>query len=187
MSEFDPSDRNISDSALLSWIAIGTHEAVEPLIRRHERSLMAFLTRATRDHHAAEDLFQEIWIRVVRSAARFDPSLPFTPWLFRIAWNVVLTQRQRQARRPEESLEAAGEVASRDETAHALERREDEARTRELIDALPPKLAATVLLKYYQELTEGEVAERLGVPVGTVKSRLHTALRRLGDALRRAR
>mgnify|MGYP001793514304 CR=1 FL=1 len=64
--------------------------------------------------------------------------------------------------------------------------RDEHRRTRELSAALPPKLAETLMLKYFEDLTEKEVAVRLGVPVGTVKSRLHNALQRLALVLREA-
>ena len=188
MSDFDPHDETATDGALVSWIAVGDDEALEPLIRRYEKPLMAVLIRASGDRSAAEDLFQETWIRVVRSAARFDPSLPFHPWLFKIAWNVLRTDLDRSSRRRETPIDGAFEVASGSKAVDdEVLQRDEYRRTRELIAALPPKLAETLMLKYFEELTEKEVALRLGVPVGTVKSRLHNALRRLalalGDAL----
>jgi RNA polymerase sigma-70 factor, ECF subfamily len=184
VTDFDPHDETATDGTLVSWIAVGEDAALEPLIRRYEKPLMAVLIRASGSRSAAEDLFQETWIRVVQSASRFDPSLPFRPWLFKIAWNVVRTDLDRSSRRRESPLDDAIGLATKskpadDEVLH----RDEHRRTRELITALPPKLAETLMLKYFEELTEKEVALRLGVPVGTVKSRLHNALHRLALAL----
>jgi RNA polymerase sigma factor (sigma-70 family) len=184
VSTFDPGDETTTDGKLISWIAVGNDLALEPLIRRYEKPLMAVLVRACGDRSTAEDLFQETWIRIVRSASRFDPSLPFRPWLFKIAWNVVRTDLSRTTRRRETSLESALEVASGSRAVDEdVAQRDGHRRTRELIAALPPRLAETLMLKYFEELTEKEVALRLGVPVGTVKSRLHNALQRLALAM----
>jgi RNA polymerase sigma factor (sigma-70 family) len=184
VSDFDPQDLATTDETLVAWIAVGSNTAVETLIRRYEKPLMAVLIRASGNRQAAEDLFQETWIRVVRSAARFDPSLPFRPWLFKIAWNVLRTDLDRSSRRRETPIDGVFEVASDSKAVDdEVLQRDEYRRTRQLIAALPPKLAETLMLRYFEELTEKEVALRLGVPVGTVKSRLHNALRRLALAL----
>lgn len=184
MSDFDPHDESATDGTLVSWIAVSEDAALEPLIRRYEKPLMAVLIRASGSRSTAEDLFQETWIRVVRSAERFDPSLPFRPWLFKIAWNVVRTDLERSSRRRETPLDSAIEIAAKSKSVDdEVLQRDEQRRTRELIAALPPKLAETLMLKYFEELTEKEVALRLGVPVGTVKSRLHNALQRLALVL----
>lgn len=129
--------------------------------------------------------FQETWIRVVRSAHRYDPAQRFSAWLFAIAWNLV---KDRWAKRGVHPLAqndadlAAVPSAARSPEEVALE--SDRARhVREMVSRLPERLAQAILLRYFEELSEKEVAERLGVPVGTVNSRLHHGLRRLAEEL----
>ena len=168
-----------SDGTLVGRVVNGDGDASAVLIRRHQKSLLAFLRRVA--PHSADDLFQETWIRAIRGATSFDPSYPFPPWLFRIAWNLVRSDWKRR--------ELAGEVAERvdlvsnaDGADAGLLARERDARVRLLIRELPPQLAEALFLRYFEELSEKEMSERLGVPKGTVKSRLHHALRKLGLA-----
>jgi RNA polymerase sigma-70 factor, ECF subfamily len=185
----DFSDPAISDSLLMSWIAVGELAAVAPLIARYERPLFALMLRTLRDPAVAEDLLQETWIRVVRSAKSYDPSLPFNPWLFRIAWNLLrdaISRRETRAAR-EMPIDHATAIAHDATACRTAEERQQSEQLRATIAALPPRLAEAVVLKYFDELTEREVASRLGVPIGTVKSRLHHALRKLAVALEETR
>lgn len=175
--------QNESDAVLLGRIANGESEPVAVLIHRYRRPLMNFLERTS--PCAAADLFQETWIRVVRSAASYDPAYRFTPWLFRIAWNLTRSDWARRER--EGYVEAAPNEALADQCDSAeaeMIRTERERRIRTVIESLPPQQAEAVLLRYFEDLSERDMAQRLGVPAGTVKSRLHHALRRLAPALR---
>ncbi|MDQ3280595.1 MAG: sigma-70 family RNA polymerase sigma factor [Acidobacteriota bacterium] len=168
-----------SDGVLVGRVVNGDSEAAAVLIRRHQKALHGFLRRVAPD--AADDLFQETWIRAMRGAPRFDPSYPFPPWLFRIAWNLVRTDWKGRETTEDvaETPEVASEVIRADDDLLARERA---SRVRLLIRELPPRLAEAVFLRYYEDLSEKQMAERLGVPRGTIKSRLHNALRRLGLA-----
>ena len=171
-----------SDAVLMGRIANGESDPVAILIDRYKKSLMSFLDRTSPG--AAADLFQETWIRVVRSAGRYDPTFRFTRWLFGIAWNLT---RDEWTRKQKDSENTAGEPGNRgttDSVETALIRDERARRIRVLIEALPPQQAEAVFLRYFEDLSEREMAERLGVPAGTVKSRLHHALRRLAPALK---
>ncbi|MEA2489921.1 MAG: polymerase sigma-70 factor, subfamily [Acidobacteriota bacterium] len=166
-----------SDGTLVGRVVNGNGDAAAVLIRRHQKALLAFLRRVA--PRSADDIFQETWIRAIRSAARFDPSYPFPPWLFRIAWNLA---RSDWNRRETGVPEPAGVASTANDVDDDLVARERAERVRLLIRELPPHLAEAVFLRYYEELSEKEMAERLGVPKGTIKSRLHHALRRLGLA-----
>lgn len=179
--DFD--DPALSDASLMSWLAVGEDDALAPLIRRYQRPLMALLARGSGDRHEAEDLFQEIWMRVMRGARGYDPTLPFRPWLFTVAWNALRNAMRRQRDEHHVPLETAGAVAAWGDAHAAAEARQRDAMLRVVVEALPSRLAETVFLRYFEELSEREVAARTGVPVGTVKSRLHHALRRLAAAL----
>jgi RNA polymerase sigma-70 factor (ECF subfamily) len=169
-----------SDVYLMGSIANGESEAVRPLIERYQRPLFALLQRTVGRSGDVEDVAQETWIRVVRSARRYDPAQRFTGWLFAIAWNLVRDRWSKVRTFADAEIEsvpsalqsAEDEVIARDR-AHRL---------RDLIADLPDRLAETVFLRYFEELSEREVAARLGVPIGTVKSRIHNALHRLATA-----
>jgi RNA polymerase sigma-70 factor, ECF subfamily len=160
-------------------IANGDADAVQPLIERYQKPLAALLTRALGRSPEVDDVFQETWIRVVRSAGRYDPTQRFSSWLFAIAWNLV---KDRWSRRPPVDEMDLGKFAS---TAHSPEdealARDRAARVRTLVARLPERLAEAILLRYFEELSEKEVAVRLGIPVGTVKSRVHHGLRKLKE------
>ena len=155
-------------------IANGESDAVRPLIERYQRPLFALLRRALAGSADVDDVAQETWIRVVRSARRYDPQQRFTGWLFAIAWNLVRDRWAKSWKMAETALPpmpVGGESAEEEVIA-----RDRDRRLRDLVADLPDRLADTVFLRYFEELSEREVAARLGVPVGTVKSRIHNAL-----------
>jgi RNA polymerase sigma-70 factor (ECF subfamily) len=163
-----------TDGELMAAVAAGDERALGELCRRYERPLHRLLVRYTGGRDA-EDLYQETWLRVVRAAARFDPGRRFSTWLFQIAVNLCRDWHRRQPPEPADpaAVEAlvgpAGSVAA---TEAALD-------ARRLLAALPEAQRSAVILRYYHDLPEEEVAEILGCPRGTVKSRLHGAMARL--------
>ncbi|MHB0972487.1 MAG: RNA polymerase sigma factor [Thermoanaerobaculia bacterium] len=169
----------MNDAHLMGRIANGDADAVRPLIERYQKPLAALLTRALGHSPEVDDVFQETWIRVVRSARRYDPTQRFSSWLFAIAWNLVKNHWARPA--PVDDVDLAGYAApGRSPEEHAVTRDRDR-RLHEMVSRLPERLAAAILLRFFEELSEKEAAERLGVPVGTVKSRVHLALQKLKE------
>lgn len=160
-------------------IANGDAEAVRPLMERYQRPLASLLQRALGRTPEVDDVFQETWIRVVRSAHRYDPEQRFSAWLFAIAWNLV---KDRWSRRVDPEEVDIAEMASRERSPeeHAVDA-DRAGRVREMVGRLPERLAQAILLRYFEELSEKEVAQRLGIPVGTVKSRIHNALQLLRE------
>jgi RNA polymerase sigma-70 factor (ECF subfamily) len=165
-----------SDADLVRAIGEGDGAALAELCMRWERSLYAFLQRC----HAgddADDLFQETWLRVVGAAQRFDPERRFSTWLFQIALNLVRDLGRRRARSgPDPGLDPAD-----DADAERLDRVID---ARRLLDSLPEAQREVVVLRLFADRSEEECAEILGCPRGTVKSRLHLAVRRLAEHAR---
>jgi RNA polymerase sigma-70 factor (ECF subfamily) len=167
-----------SDEELMTLVASGDPRAFETLVRRHERALHQFLWRhlGGRD---VDDLHQETWLRVVRAAARFDPRKRFTTWLFQIALNLC---RDWHRRPPDEPYDPATIDVAGDDATAARGAAVDAER---LLAALPESQRAAVLLRWYHDLPEDEVAEILGCPRGTVKSRLHHAMATLQSLARK--
>ena len=171
-----------TDAYLAGSIANGDAEAARALVERYRRPLAAVLHRALGNSAEVDDVFQETWIRVVRSAHRYDPEQRFSKWLFAIAWNLVKDRWSRPAERAEADLASIPSAArSPEECAIDGDRAR---RVRELVARLPERLSQAILLRYFDELSEREVAERLGVPVGTVKSRLHHGIKQLAAAVK---
>ncbi len=156
----------------------GDEGALGVLLDRYRSRLFAFLIRRVGDPSAAEDLFQETWLRVVRARERFDPRRRFSTWLFQIANNLCRDRARRKAvagRYAERMLEHSGNETSR-RSAPALDDRLD---MHGRLAALPDPLREVLLLRYYHQLGERQIAEVVGVPRGTVKSRLHSAVKAL--------
>jgi len=179
MESDERSERMESDERWMARLAAGDETALGPLLERWRGPLYAFLARRVGDAEA-DDLFQETWIRVVRYRDRFDPQRRFSTWLFQIANNLC---RDRGRRR---------EVRERYRRERRAEARGDPERTRpppidraldlrRRVTALPDKLREVLVLRYYRDLPEKEIARIVGIPAGTVKSRLHAAVKALRE------
>jgi RNA polymerase sigma-70 factor (ECF subfamily) len=169
-----------TDEELIGAVASGDARALAGLCQRYERPLYRFIARHTGERDV-EDLYQETWLRVVRAAPRFDLRRRFSTWLFQIAVNLCRDWHRRPPPEPVDPSRAAQAASTHDPAARvdaALD-------ARRLLAALPEAQRSVVLLRYYHDLGEAEVAEILGCPRGTVKSRLHAAMARLLALARR--
>jgi RNA polymerase sigma-70 factor (ECF subfamily) len=166
-----------ADEQLMTAVAHGDQRALAELLRRWEWPLQQFIARHTGGRDV-DDLFQETWLKIVRAAPRFDPQRRFSTWLFQVAVN---TCRDWHRRRPPEPAEVVDGAAPGGDPAEGVAAALDADR---LLAALPADQRAVVLLRYYHDLGEAEVAEVLGCPRGTVKSRLHHAIARLARLAR---
>jgi RNA polymerase sigma-70 factor (ECF subfamily) len=152
----------------------GEREAFDRLVERYQRDVYRICYRYVNNHHDANDLAQEVFLKAYRAIGRFRGDSAFSTWLYRIAVNTCLNFRA--ARRPQ-----AEEVdeALPDARAGALDeivRDERARRVREAVSLLPEKQRATLILKVFHDLTHEEVAAILGASVGTVKANLFHAL-----------
>jgi RNA polymerase sigma-70 factor (ECF subfamily) len=165
-------DSEQSDEDLVTGVARGDARALELLCRRWERPLYSFLSRQTGGRDV-DDLFQDTWLRVVRSAHRFDPRRRFSTWLFQIAVNRC---RDWHRRPPPDPVDPADHAGSAPAPAGTSDARLDAER---LLAALPENQRTAVILRYFHDCDEEDVARILRIPRGTVKSRLHHAMRRM--------
>ena len=167
-------------------------EAFAELVRRWEQPLRRFCTRMTGDLHKGEDLTQEAFVRAFAGRASFQQGRPFSTWIWRIAANLCHDERRRVTRRGELSLESgadADEHLTGLETAEPgpgvrLEERERAELVRDALLSLSETHRAVLVLRDYEGLKMREIAEVLGIPEGTVKSRIAEALTRLERRLR---
>src|SRR5262245_32986739 len=169
-------------------------EAFGVLVRRYERELYGYLRRYLGDGSLAEDVFQNTFLQLVLKSGQYEPGRPVRPWLYTIATHQAIDAlrrngRHQRLRRERAEENEAGELTdlldlqesrgpSPVEAAASVERKE---RVRASVDRLPEFLRQVLLLAYYQGLKYREIADILGIPVGTVKSRLHAALVKLQE------
>jgi RNA polymerase sigma-70 factor (ECF subfamily) len=174
-----PSEPDREEVALLTAVGRGDRDRALPeLYRRYQRRLFGLGIRLLGDAGLAEELVQETLLRVWRTADRFDPSRgTVAAFVFTIARRLAIDLWRRPSSRP---------VRPAKETAAALDETIDQLllqlTVRDALDSLPPAHRQVLELSYHADLTQVEVASRLGVPLGTVKSRAYHALR----AFRRA-
>ncbi|MFN3485433.1 MAG: RNA polymerase sigma factor [Planctomycetota bacterium] len=168
------------ETDLMLRVKAGDPAALEELYRLYERPLFSYLYRLSGNRTRAEDLLQETFLRVWRSAARYTPSAKVSTYLFHIAHNLFANEAARL--RPA-SLPAPPDPETRSDPAADLERRNTHSAVLQALRTLPEGERACLLLSEYQGLSYSEIAEILDIPVGTVKSRIFNALRRLRDIL----
>ena len=171
----------------------GDEDAFDQLVRTYSGQVYALLSRFLGPAPAREDLVQEVFLRVVRSRARYQPTARFSTWLYRIAFNLCVNQRERLAGRVEVSLEAPGEHggapsgALADAAAPApsddLERADAVAAVRAALAALPEAQRMALLLAKYEELSHAEIAAVMGSSEKAIKSLIHRARENLRAAL----
>jgi RNA polymerase sigma-70 factor (ECF subfamily) len=177
----------------------GDREIFSRLVKRYERELYSYLRRYLGDAEMAEDAFQAAFLQVHLKCGQFEPDRSFRPWLYTIATNQAIDAQRRNKRHKAVSLDRTGGSSDGDDLGAlmgllateepgplvALEAGERRSWIREAVGQLPDSLRSAVMLIYYQGLKYREAAEALAIPVGTVKSRLHTALLKLNEAWRR--
>lgn len=180
-----------SDEQLMERVQGGEVEAFDALFERYRRRLFGFLFRRCDDVSGAEDLFQETWLRVIRARKRFDPQRRFSTWLFQIANNLCRDRARRLAVETRKSEALQERVRARSASAASRGTRSPEltralpAELRRSLAALPDRLQEVLVLRYYHDRSEHEIAEIVGIPRGTVKSRLHTAVKTLRAGIQR--
>jgi RNA polymerase sigma-70 factor (ECF subfamily) len=170
-----------SDEELMARLQAGDERALAQLMQRYQGPLYGFLSR--RVGSAADDVFQETWIRIVRARERFDTERRFAAWLYQIANNLCRDRYRRvdAMRRAVDSFRVEDETLRETPESPALAG-QDAMRARLL--ALPDRLREVLVLRYYEDLGEEEMSRVLGVPRGTIKSRLHAAVKALRETMR---
>jgi len=185
----DKEPQPVRDGELLDRYRRGERRAFDTLVERYQRELFNFLFHLTHDAAIAEDAFQETFLQVHRSAAAFDASRPFKPWLFTIAANKArdsLRQRMRQQAAPLDAAVAGNDQGSTYADLMPADVPAPDAalanfQTRQAVDkivaGMPEGLRVVLLLCYFQEMPYQDIADALEIPLGTVKSRLHAAVK----------
>ncbi len=188
-----PFYKNRSDEELMSLLAHGDRGAFDELFNRYYQQIYNYVRRSVPSLEAAEDVTQEIFLRVIKSAKRFDPERKFQSWIYKIASNEIKRYLKRAKLRQaislndpigdeEDGAERGDFLISAHETPEEYaERQALSAELRRAIRSLPEKQREVVILKIFHGLTFQEIADIVEAPLSTVLSRMRYAM----DKLRR--
>ncbi len=188
MTAWRPAVDPRTDEVLLDDYVHGDRPAFTELIGRYQNQLLHYLIRFVGSRAAAEDVFQETFVQVHLSAETFDTTRRFKPWLYTIGANKARDYHRKHGREPKVSLSAPMdheregrpyvdllEADLPNPSAPILDA-ERSRLVKSVVDSLPHHLREILLLSYFQRLSYNQIAESLEIPLGTVKSRLHTAV-----------
>jgi len=182
--------KGMSDESLFGQYCDGATELLEVLINRYRQELYAFLAKFLGDATLAQDVFQETFLQIHLSKHTFNQARRFKPWLFAVAANKARDALRARKRHRTVSIDASlasdrsegggrfvdliasGELTAAEKFSQA----EAAQLVREVVATMPEHLREVLLLAYFQRMAYKDIAEIVGVPLGTVKSRLHTAL-----------
>ena len=184
------------EDLLLAYRDSGKREYFAKLVQRYERELFNYLRRYLGDPEMAEDVFQAAFLQVHLKCDTFEEGRRFRPWLYTIATNQAIDAQRKTKRHKMVSLDRAGNGGEDQDTGSLvdllvsselgpvsqMDEQERQRVMREAVQELPESLKTAVVLVYYQGLKYREAADILGIPVGTVKSRLHTAVQKLTES-----
>ncbi len=183
------------EELLLEYRMTGGSDVFETLVKRYERELYNYLRRFLNNQVLAEDAFQATFMQVHLKSHLFDDTRKVRPWLYTVATNQAIDIQRRNRRHRLVSLDRPNRVQNNElgtlvdvlsgkegEPVTGLEQGERKEWIRQAVAALPEQLRSAVKLVYFRGMKYREAADELDVPVGTVKSRLHSAVKRLGKA-----
>jgi RNA polymerase sigma-70 factor (ECF subfamily) len=185
-----------TDQDVVAWARAGTEVAYRELLRRYERPVFSLIYRMVRDRELAEDLTQETFVKVLNALDRYRPEFKFSSWIFKIANNAAIDQLRRReldtlsleggpdATTPDRLEATSLQVGSPTESPlDELEARELGAAIERAIGRLRPEYRACIMLRHVEGRAYDEIADILGLPLGTVKTYIHRARAELRDAL----
>jgi RNA polymerase sigma-70 factor (ECF subfamily) len=164
---------------LLQRFAAGDLDAFETLFRQHQGEVYGWIVRLVRNPSVAEELTIEAFWRIYRAHARFDATRSFGAWARRIATNLALEHLKRHRVVVELDSSRVPEPQTQPDAVDVLEQRELRQRIGDALDRLSPKLRTAATLALVEELPYEQIADALGVSVGTVKSRVFRAVRHM--------
>ena len=185
----NPSLEKYTDAELLKRYREGDETAFREIVERYKNSLYSFLRRFLNRQDLVEDVFQETFLQLFASRDSFDTSRPLRPWLFTIAANKAKDALRKMQRHSSMSIGAiadSGDVSVDDviniltsykiTPADEVTTEETARRVREVVADMPENLRGILILAYFEQFSYKHMAEILSIPIGTVKSRLHTAV-----------
>jgi RNA polymerase sigma-70 factor (ECF subfamily) len=170
-----------TERTLIAQAQQGDKQAFSELVRRHRQGVISVVYRMCGDMNLAEDVAQDTFIRAWLHLPGYRPRSPFRNWVYRIATNAALDVLRREKETAD--VDALPLAARGEGPAAVVEQREQAEAVRKAVLALPPASRAALVLREYEGLSYREIADALGVPIGTVMSRLNYARRRVLELL----
>ena len=190
----DADSKKPSDAELLERYGAGDEAAFREIVNRYKNGLYAFLRQFLNRRDLVEDVFQETFLQLYTSRESFDSTRPLRPWMFTIAANKAkdaLRKWQRTSAVPIGTIADSEELSFGDVLnaitsdsrmpSENLERTETALRVEQVIANMPENLREILILAYFNKFSYKQMAEILSIPIGTVKSRLHTAVGRFAQ------
>ncbi|MCF7731422.1 MAG: sigma-70 family RNA polymerase sigma factor [Akkermansiaceae bacterium] len=186
-----PGDEDSLDVALMARIGAGDHAAFRALVERHQDAVVGTVARMLGNPADAEDIGQQVFLRIWRHAKRYRPEAKFTTYLFTITRNLVFNETRRRSRRKEVSPDEREEISHLQVAAESARQPDAELLQAELqqavdaaIAALPEVQRMAVVLRRYEQMPYEEIAEVLKLSLSAVKSLLFRARATLRESLR---
>lgn len=196
MAEAKPNLRDATDQEVVAQARLGREAAYRELVRRYERPIFSLIYRMVRDRELAEDLSQETFVKALKAVGSYRPEYKFSSWIFKIANNAAIDHlRKRElatlsiegsphARTPDAMEATALQIGGRlPGPLDQLEARELGGAIEEAIGRLRPEYRSCILLRHVEGRPYEEIAEILGLPLGTVKTYIHRARAELKEML----
>jgi RNA polymerase sigma-70 factor (ECF subfamily) len=178
-----------NEQELLNRYVAGDKEAFREIVTRYKDPLYAFLRRFLNQQQLVEEAFQETFLQLYKSRKTFEKGRPLRPWLFTIAANKARDVLRKQQRQETVSIGTMAESSelSVDDVVNSLksyeitpydetEKAERSENVRKIIFEMPANLREILILAYFEQFSYKQMADILSIPIGTVKSRLHTAI-----------
>lgn len=180
-ADSDESDESLDE--LIRAIAAGDEDAFSTLVNRYEARLRRLAASLVGDATEAEDIAQDTFLKVLRSASQFRGKGSARGWLFRIATHTALDRLRRTKRLAEVPLRAEVETGPSDSADRGWEQQQQARQIWDGLSKLTPENRSVLVLREIEGLSYREISEILDCPVGTVLSRVHRARRQLADLL----
>ncbi|NHN35353.1 RNA polymerase sigma factor [Paenibacillus agricola] len=165
-----------TDEQLVEQIRQGDEEAYRFLIERHKTYIYTLIYRMVSHRETAEDLTQDVFIKLYRSLAQYRGDAKFTTWLYRLTTNIVTDYRRAQRRRPYEAIldKMKGWLSNRQEEPEAVALLKEEQQTvQHLLSELPDKYRLIIYLYHYKQLSYQEISNVTQLPLKTIETRLY--------------
>lgn len=176
--------KSISDEKLISLFQSGNVDAFEEIYTRYSSPLVNFMVRMLHDQSRAEDIFQDIFTKLLERPTIYQKKARFKIWLYRVAVNRCLNEiRNRKKRQFKQQHELDTFEINQQCDNNQLSQIESTIEIQEAIERLPSEQQTVLLLKYYQKLTYPEISQIIKCPVGTIKSRMHYSIQNLRKLL----
>ncbi len=178
--------KDLSDERLMELVCRGDERAFGALYDRYQRKLMSYFCRMLwNDRERAQDFLQELFTKIAQRPGSYDPSRPFSTWLYSVANNMCKNEYRREGTRKAAVPELrSGLEHVRADHGEGVDRERFRERLDAELDKLDPDHKATFVMRYHEEMAIKEIAGTFGISEGTVKSRLFYTLKKLAERMR---